>query len=757
MRRLLASMLAWLSPPAPRPGPPAIPRARPRVTQRAVPIAAPTVAGRLDSLINRLSALGGSNDKGAAGQVDLGRGPLAPGELDQLLRYNGYARRIVDIVASDATRRGWTVVDSTRDADPFKEEDKRLQVQARMRAAMQIARTYGGCNVLMMVEETPRTNPITGAPIPPKLSDPLDLDRVVRVANLIPLDVIECTALTWDTDPSSENYRRPLLWNVSPQSGGISSLVGKPVHWTRMLYIPGKELPDRLRVENRGYDMSVLQAAWDAVRNLTTVDQAGATHSQELSIPVLKMADMRAMSASEQATALQIRTSLIAQARSLLNMILLGPDEEYEHREISLGGFDKVAERAKEALCAAVDMPVIVLFGEAPGGLNTDGSSGRTLWDRVVAAEQQRALAPGLTRMYRTLYRAKAGPTGGQEPAEWEVCFNGLDEPGDMGKLNLQKAAAEVDKLYLDMGVVTAEQIRATRFGPKGWSLDMLPAPTAPTSPDSATATAPGAPPPPNLLAADLPIRVQIPAGDIRRGIGEDGQPWMVRLPCDYGELRGTRDLDGEPTDILHVPGGPRGMAFVYELLMPADAAEGGDDPADARADAADQIDEHKVVIGCATEAAARAVLDQVYPAGATWGRYYAVPEAQLLAWLAAHVPRAGANTDAIDFSPPEGVREELRRGLAWHEEGKSGSGLVPATVRWARRLARGEAITPAKAKKMRAWLARHEVDKQGEGYKPGDKGFPSPGRVAWALWGGDPAVTWSNKIVEQLERAAKA
>lgn len=108
---------------------------------------------------------------------------------------------------------------------------------------------------------------------------------------------------------------------------------------------------------------------------------------------------------------------------------------------------------------------------------------------------------------------------------------------------------------------------------------------------------------------------------------------------------------------------------------------------------------------------------------------------------------------ESIDFSPPEGVRDELRRGLEWHEQGHSGDGLTPSTVTWARRMANGEDISPEKAIKMRAWLARHESDKQGEGFSPGEDGFPSPGRVAWALWGGDPAVSWSEKLVGQMER----
>lgn len=106
-----------------------------------------------------------------------------------------------------------------------------------------------------------------------------------------------------------------------------------------------------------------------------------------------------------------------------------------------------------------------------------------------------------------------------------------------------------------------------------------------------------------------------------------------------------------------------------------------------------------------------------------------------------------------MKLTAPEAVKAELRRGLAWHEEGHSGDGLVPATVAWARRLADGAEITRKKAVDMRAWLARHETDKSGKGFSPGEEGYPSPGRVAWALWGGDPAVGWSEKMVAHFER----
>ena len=45
------------------------------------------------------------------------------------------------------------------------------------------------------------------------------------------------------------------------------------------------------------------------------------------------------------------------------------------------------------------------------------------------------------------------------------------------------------------------------------------------------------------------------------------------------------------------------------------------------------------------------------------------------------------------------------------------------------------------------------KLTKQAEGFSPGEKGYPSNGRIAWALWGGDAGKSWSEKIVKQSER----
>lgn len=102
------------------------------------------------------------------------------------------------------------------------------------------------------------------------------------------------------------------------------------------------------------------------------------------------------------------------------------------------------------------------------------------------------------------------------------------------------------------------------------------------------------------------------------------------------------------------------------------------------------------------------------------------------------------ARYDGLDFTPPAGVRAALRRGLALHEQGLSGSGLQPDTVAWARRLADGAAASPEKARKMARFFGRNGRFATA----PKD----SPAWVSWLLWGGAPGRSWSAKLVRQMD-----
>jgi HK97 family phage prohead protease len=54
----------------------------------------------------------------------------------------------------------------------------------------------------------------------------------------------------------------------------------------------------------------------------------------------------------------------------------------------------------------------------------------------------------------------------------------------------------------------------------------------------------------------------------------------------------------------------------------------------------------------------------------------------------------------------------------------------------------------------MKAFFDRHQTNVGTTGWSPGEDGFPSPSRIAWALWGSDPGWAWSRKLVEQMNSA---
>ena len=106
-------------------------------------------------------------------------------------------------------------------------------------------------------------------------------------------------------------------------------------------------------------------------------------------------------------------------------------------------------------------------------------------------------------------------------------------------------------------------------------------------------------------------------------------------------------------------------------------------------------------------------------------------------------------------FTPPKAVQEEAQRALDWIADGHAGPNFTDVGRKRASDLAAGHGVSLDTVKRIASFLARHEVDNQGKGWSPSEDGYPSPGRVAWAAWGGKPAVGWANSILSATEKAA--
>ena len=102
-----------------------------------------------------------------------------------------------------------------------------------------------------------------------------------------------------------------------------------------------------------------------------------------------------------------------------------------------------------------------------------------------------------------------------------------------------------------------------------------------------------------------------------------------------------------------------------------------------------------------------------------------------------------------INTRPNDTMVNEAKRGLEWRKE--FGRGGTEVGVARARDISNRKELSFDTVKRMYSYFSRHEVDKKAEGFSPGEKGYPSAGRIAWALWGGNAGFSWARKISNQI------
>lgn len=105
--------------------------------------------------------------------------------------------------------------------------------------------------------------------------------------------------------------------------------------------------------------------------------------------------------------------------------------------------------------------------------------------------------------------------------------------------------------------------------------------------------------------------------------------------------------------------------------------------------------------------------------------------------------------TDAEEtYTPPAEVAANARRGLELREEQPpSNRGGTEVGLARARQLANRDPVSLSTIKRMASFFARHEVDKQGEGWGKDSKGYQ-----AWLLWGGDAGWAWAKSVIRKAE-----
>ena len=102
----------------------------------------------------------------------------------------------------------------------------------------------------------------------------------------------------------------------------------------------------------------------------------------------------------------------------------------------------------------------------------------------------------------------------------------------------------------------------------------------------------------------------------------------------------------------------------------------------------------------------------------------------------------------AETFVAPSSVQKAAKRALGWMADGEAGKGFTDVGRKRASMLAHGQPVSLVTVRRMFSYFSRHVHDRDAVGFRLGEDGFPSPGRVAWDAWGGDPGFSWVKGIL---------
>lgn len=301
----------------------------------------------------------------------------------------------------------------------------------------------------------------------------------------------EIIAWTYYRDPKSPKYGKPEIYAIRNIGVPINSIttfsaagrkeeVIEPVFWvheSRLIIFSNVTVSPRARVQMRGWGDSVFVRV-DEILSQYSQTWAGVSNLMSgfvqdvLSIEgnATKMAGGDKVSKGRPLTK---RAREIQRTKSIARMLVIDKaTEEFKRHGISVAGVSDVLQQYALLIAAAYDMPVEVLFGQAPAGLSATGDSTvRFFYDRV-ASWQRRDLRPAVQRLSKLIFLSKNGPTGGAEPERWNVRMRPLYQASQKEVADTRKTIADMDAVYLDRGVYSPEEVAASGFGGSEWTME---------------------------------------------------------------------------------------------------------------------------------------------------------------------------------------------------------------------------------------------------------------------------------------------
>lgn len=359
-------------------------------------------------------------------------------ELSQRPEY----RRVVEIWAAEATRKWITLSGDEDRIDLIEKEMKRLKVRDRFRKLAEHDGFFGRGQLFIDLGH---------ASTSPELSKPLILKAKMGKGKLKNLKNLEpfwsYPGPYQSTNPLASDYYRPKYWQV------MTSVV----HSSRLLNVVGREMPDMLKPAYSFGGLSQSQMIKPYVDNWLRARQSVSDLLHAFSTMVLAT-DMSTILQGGAAKGLLDRLELFNNSRDNRGVMAINKEtEELTNVSTPLGSVDKILAQSQEQIASVSGIPLVILLGVTPSGLNASSDGEIRTFYATIKAYQERVFRDPLTKV---LELVQLNIDGEIDP---DITFEFVDlwETPEAEKANIRKSDADMDVAYVGAGIVSNEEVRA--------------------------------------------------------------------------------------------------------------------------------------------------------------------------------------------------------------------------------------------------------------------------------------------------------
>lgn len=424
---------------------------------------------RADGMANVLTGMGSARDKS---QYTYTKSIVFLGQEELESLYGEWLpRRIIDIYAEQATRKGFKVLfggegPKAEEVVGVEQVIEDLFILESLMLASKNSRLYGGAVILMYIDDGR------------KADQPVDKRNIRKIEGLEVLDRYQIAPVI--SEENIYDYAQATHYQII-----AGDLINQPnltyIHKDRILRLDGDWIPYRVRQRNYGWGMSNLQVIYDSFRHYWTGLNSAATLLTEFDIFVHKIRGLAAMLGAGKEGQVKDRLVINDMSKSIYRGYAIDAEkEELEFISRNFNGIGEILEKLRIDIIGASKIPHTLLFGESPGGLGSTGRSEERDFAKTLADYQTAVFKRPLKQLMEYILLSKDGPTNGKLPESWRIHFNDLYELNEREKADVRARTAAVDGRYIQLGVLHPQEVADARYGGSEWSMEITLDPSLP-------------------------------------------------------------------------------------------------------------------------------------------------------------------------------------------------------------------------------------------------------------------------------------